>query len=474
MVLPLIIQGGMGAGVSNWLLARAVAETGQLGVVSGTAIDTIMIRRLQMGDIGGHIRRALEHFPVPEIVQRILKRFYIPGGKSKSSFFRRLPLYSYRPGSLLQEITVVANFVEVFLAKEKHQGLIGINFLEKIQMPILASIYGAMLAGVNYILMGAGIPWQIPRVLEELAQHQKTSMKVQVDQANSTDDFQITFDPNAVMKQKLPNIDKPKFLAIVSSATLAIALLDKTNGKIDGFIVENYLAGGHNAPPRGKLQLDESGEPKYGPKDQVDLSKMRSIDRPFWLAGTFNSPESLKEALIAGASGIQAGTIFAFAKESGLAEELKHECLTLALQGKLKIFTDPKASPTGFPFKVALLDNSISSEAIYKARERGCDLGYLRQMYKRSDNSIGYRCPAEHIDDYVKKGGNADDTNGRKCLCNALLANIGLAQIQPNGFLEDPLVTLGNDVSFVPQLVTMENPSYSVKDAVTYLLRQTQ
>jgi nitronate monooxygenase len=32
--LPIIIQGGMGAGVSDWRLARAVSITGQLGVVT--------------------------------------------------------------------------------------------------------------------------------------------------------------------------------------------------------------------------------------------------------------------------------------------------------------------------------------------------------------------------------------------------------------------------------------------------------
>ena len=53
---PLIIQGGMGAGVSNWVLARAVALKGQLGVVSGTVLDTIIVRRLQDGDKGGAAR----------------------------------------------------------------------------------------------------------------------------------------------------------------------------------------------------------------------------------------------------------------------------------------------------------------------------------------------------------------------------------------------------------------------------------
>ena len=57
--VPVIIQGGMGVGVSNWRLANAVSSRGQLGVVSGTALDVVLARRLQDGDPGGHMRRAL-------------------------------------------------------------------------------------------------------------------------------------------------------------------------------------------------------------------------------------------------------------------------------------------------------------------------------------------------------------------------------------------------------------------------------
>jgi nitronate monooxygenase len=39
---PKIIQGGMGVGVSNWRLAQAVSKLGQLGVVSGTALDQLL------------------------------------------------------------------------------------------------------------------------------------------------------------------------------------------------------------------------------------------------------------------------------------------------------------------------------------------------------------------------------------------------------------------------------------------------
>ena len=57
--VPPIIQGGMGVAISDWRLARAVSLRGQLGVVSGTAIETVVVRRLQDGDIGGHMRRAI-------------------------------------------------------------------------------------------------------------------------------------------------------------------------------------------------------------------------------------------------------------------------------------------------------------------------------------------------------------------------------------------------------------------------------
>ena len=56
---PTIIQGGMGVAVSNWRLANAVARQGQLGVVSATALDTVLVRRLQDGDADGAMRRSM-------------------------------------------------------------------------------------------------------------------------------------------------------------------------------------------------------------------------------------------------------------------------------------------------------------------------------------------------------------------------------------------------------------------------------
>ena len=142
---PLIIQGGMGAGVSDWRLARAVSSTGHLGVVSGTALACILVRRLQSGDLDGQMRHALERFPLPGVAPRILAEYYVPGGKATEMPFKLAPMPSLQPTPDFVALTVVANFAEVFLAKEGHGGLVGINYLEKIQFPTLPSIFGAML-----------------------------------------------------------------------------------------------------------------------------------------------------------------------------------------------------------------------------------------------------------------------------------------------------------------------------------------
>ena len=73
------------------------------------------------------------------------------------------------PSRRVEQLIVAANFVEVYLAKEGHDGPVGVNYLEKLQAPTLPSLYGAMLAGVDYVLMGAGIPKAIPALLDDLA-----------------------------------------------------------------------------------------------------------------------------------------------------------------------------------------------------------------------------------------------------------------------------------------------------------------
>ena len=470
---PKIIQGGMGFGISNWRLARAVSQLGQLGVVSGTALDVVIARKLQSGDPGGHTRRALEHFPFPHIAKRVIDKYFVPGGLSEDEPFRKAPMHTLEGCREPLELCMVGNFVEVFLAREGHTNPVGINYLEKIQIPHLPSIYGAMLAGAAVIIMGAGIPLAIPGILDALAQHRPVDYPINVTGADGRNEtFDLAFDPSIFIEDaSMPGpLLRPDFLPIVSSEALASILLRKATGSIEGFVVEGNVAGGHNAPPRGKMILSAANEPVYGPRDLANMAAFREMDLPFWLAGQYGSPEGMKRALDEGASGVQAGTAFALCRESGLLPDVRVELVRKALAGKARIFTDSQASPTGFPFKVADLADSLSEEAVYQQRRRICDIGFLRQPYRRPDGKLGYRCAAEPVAAYVAKGGREEDTVGRKCLCNALAANIGMPQRLPDGSYEKCLVTMGDDLVEIGRFCSAGQPDYAAADVVRVLL----
>ena len=472
-----IIQGGMGVGVSNWALAKSVSSYGQLGVISGTGIAAVLARRLQTGDPDGHYQRAFHAFPYRKIAQRVWDRYFVGGGVGSGTSFKSTPLPGVSFSHALTELTVLAAFSEVFLAKDGHSGAVGINLLEKVQTPTLATLFGAMLAGVDYVLMGAGIPRFIPGVLDALARGESVELKIDIEDSDAPENFVSQFSPeefialeNAAGTASAPPLRRPKFFAIVSSATLAMTLARKSNGRVDGFIVEMPVAGGHNAPPRGPLQLSQRGEPIYGPRDDVDLQKIAAIGLPFYLAGGFATPSQLRWAIGQGAAGIQVGTAFAFCQESGISADIKRQVIDIAISGRATVFTDPQASPTGFPFKVVALPGTMSEPEKYLQRERKCDLGYLRKVYKRPDGTPGYRCAAEPVADYVAKGGREDDTLGRKCLCNALFSTIGLGQVDATGAAETAIVTAGDDVVNISRYLQTGKTTYTAADVLRMIL----
>jgi nitronate monooxygenase len=201
-----------------------------------------------------------------------------------------------------------------------------------------------------------------------------------------------------------------------------------------------------------------------------ELEKIRALGLPFWLAGSYGRAGKLAEALGLGAAGIQVGTPFAFCEESGIQPELKRQVLALSRLGQARVFTDPVASPTGFPFKVAQIQQTLSDPVVYQERPRICDLGYLRHPYRKADGTVGYRCPAEPLNDYLCKGGGAEQTLGRKCVCNALPATVGVGQVRPQGPAELPLVTAGDDLAHLAQFLPPEGDSYSAADVLRQLL----
>lgn len=542
--LPEVIQGGMGVGVSGWRLARAVSRAGQLGVVSGTALDALLTRRLQTGDPGGDVRRALAAFPVPELAAAVVDRFYVEGGVAEGERFRAQPMLRVAErGQPAELLTVLGNFVEVWLAKEGHEAPVGINYLEKIQLGLAPGLFGAILAGVDCVLVGAGVPGHVPELARRLARMQSVSVRVRLDGAE--EDYDHAFDPAALLARtglaadqgcqcagggeggeggegkgkgggcrkasaegerqvqvqvqvqvqdvwieealdlaarpsttptppapralkSAGRLRRPHVLAIVSLPLLASYLARDAATTPDGFVIETHGAGGHSAPPRGALRLDAEGEPVYGPRDHPDLAKMARIGIPFWLAGGAAHPERLAAARALGAVGVQVGSAFALCEESGLEPGLRQDLRIRAHAKGLRVRNDPMASPTAFPFKVAESPGTLSDPAVSAARRRVCDLGYLRAPYRTADGAIGYRCPAEPEAAYRRKGGSATDTEGRLCLCNGLLAAVGLGQRRPRGRDEPPVLTLGQDLDFLSDL-SPDGGSYRAIEVVRWL-----
>lgn len=136
------------------------------------------------------------------------------------------------------------------------------------------------------------------------------------------------------------------------------------------------------------------------------------------------------------------------------------------MDGRVRVMTDPRASPTGYPFKVVEIAGQNSRN---EGRTRCCDLGYLRTAYREESGRLGYRCPAEPIDTYVKRGGTVEETDGRKCLCNGLFANIGLGQARPEDVDEQPLLTSGDDLACLGAWFRAKR-DYTAADVIEHLL----
>ena len=504
-----LIQGGMGVYVSNWRLAKTVAMERPgvtAGAVSGTGLDVVYVRLLQLGDPGGHIRRALAAFDAQfgvAIGSKICNRYYIPGGKAPTARFKPAPMQVVhtqdggdtipQPGGPagpvtltldeeIVELLIATGFAEVWLAREGHAGKIFINFLKKVELPLVYTMYGAMLAGVDGVLVGAGNPEGLPATCSRLANHETVTSDLLVLYRETGEVFTVPFDPRRVADGRLAQkpLRRPAFLAIVSLENLVQALAQSTSQAPDGFVIEHHTAGGHNAGPQGPLVKDELGQPRYGQLDEPDLQAIRQVGLPFWLAGGYGSREKLQQALAAGAVGIQVGTVFALSQESGMKSNFRSGILN-----ELRKTTDDAAlvrttlfSPTGFPFKVVQLDGTLSDEAVYASRPRVCDIGLLQQLGLGKPDTEGarrlfQRCPAAPVEGFVNKRGLEHNTQERRCLCNGLLSCVGLGQVAERKgelFEEPAIVTLGNHLDGVRRLLRNGQSPYWVRDVVEDIL----
>lgn len=504
-----LIQGGMGVYVSNWRLARAVAaerpgET--VGTVSGTALDVVYVRLLQLGDPGGHVLRALAAFDAEyatDIGRRLVQRYFVDGGKTPNTYYKSAPMqiphaldgsttFVSGNGTLAStplklddhvvELLIATGFAEVWLARQGHSGRVFINFLNKIELPLIFTLYGAMLAGVDGVIVGAGNPEGLPALCSALAKHERVERSLPVLYAAPGDEFTLVFDPAAVAGGALVRkpLRRPAFLAIASLEELVKALAASSSEAPDGFIIEHHTAGGHNASPVGPAKKDLIGQPIYDDRDEPDLVAIRQVGRPFWLAGGYGSCAGLQKALAAGAAGVQAGSVFAIAEESGMKPEYRTAILKALRDGvdDAALVQTTLFSPTGFPFKVVQLDGTLSEDDVYAARHRTCDLGLLQQLALSKPDEAGasklmQRCPAGPIETYLGRRGLHRNTENRRCLCNGLLACAGLGQVRKvdQEWTEEPaIVTLGNHLSGVRRMSRQGQTPYHAQDVVVDIL----
>ena len=467
--LPQVIQGGMGVAVSDWRLARAVSRAGQLGVVSGTALDVVVARRLQDGDPGGHVQRALDAFPVPAIAERIRRRYLRPHGRRAGQPYTPVPKISHRAPARAVELSIVANFVEVWLAKEGHDGLVGVNYLEKVQMATPSAAYGALLAGVDYVLMGAGIPSEIPQLLDQLARHEPARLNLHVEGATAA--YTVELDPEAITARR-----PRRRCAGRSSSRSSRPTSSRRTSRA-------------KTRPARTGSSSRARPPAATTPRRADACSSTTTASPSSVPGTTPTwPRSARSACPTGwpaatarrsgctprwtraRPGIQVGTLFALSAQSGLSPAIRTELLDELAAGTLRVRTDPLASPTGFPFKVALVDGTLSDPEVYAARPRLCDLGYLRVPFERAPGRLSYRCPAEPVDEFVRKGGTTEQTTGRACLCNALTATVGLGQTRKDGYREVPVATLGNDLDGASRLAALEPDGWTAERAIDFLV----
>jgi nitronate monooxygenase len=331
----------MGVGVSLYPLARAVAQEGGLGIVSSACLDRLVTKR---------------------------------DGKKADSY--------------------EAAFNEVSLAKSAG-GLAGINIMCALARDYEASVRGALDAGADAIISGAGLP------------------------------------------MGLPAIQPPKDTALIPivSSTRALELICRKWGKAgyrpDAVVLEGPLAGGHLGFRKDEIDLASNRLENLLPP--VKEYARRNGDFPVIVAGGIYTNEDICRYLAMGADGVQMGTRFLATDESSASAEYKH-AVVASKDEDIIVAHDP-GSPCGLPFRV-IRQSPMYVSALQRLRKPRCDKGYV--LLKDAEGKYS-RCPAKESNEH------------HFCICNGLLSSAGY-----NRDKEEPLYTVGTSASRVDRIVPVK------------------
>ncbi len=240
----------MGAGVSNWRLAQAVSRQGQLGVVSGTALDVILRGGCRTATRAATCA-APGRLPVPGMAERVLastsSRAAGPG--------RALPGAAdvrHRLGARAVDASSRTSWRCGSHARATTNRSASTCSTRSSCPSCRRSTARCWRASVR--ADGRRHPDEVPGVLDRLAPRAGESACMS---SIEGDDTAMRFSPADWTRARPPR-SGGRVSAIIASNARA-DLPRKANGRVDGFIVEGPTAGGHNAPPRGKPALKATG-----------------------------------------------------------------------------------------------------------------------------------------------------------------------------------------------------------------------
>ena len=331
----------MGVGVSLYPLASAVAAEGGVGIVSSAVLDRLLTKR----------------------------------------YNKKFNAYE-------------AAYAEVSLAKSKG-GVAGINIMVAIMRDYEASVKGAIDAGADMIISGAGLPLS------------------------------------------LPSIAKPKDTALVPIISSARALeiicrkWERQGYRPDAAVLEGPLAGGHLGFQLDQIDREENRLENLLPPVK-DVAKKYG-DFPIIVAGGIYTHEDIKYFLELGADGVQMGTRFLATVESSATDEYK-KAVVMARKEDIVVADNP-GSPCGLPFRV-LKYSPMYVEALARKRPPKCNKGYV--LMKDSEGRLT-RCQAR------------ESNESSFCICNGLLSSAGY-----NPDKENPLYTVGTNAYRVDRIMSVK------------------
>jgi nitronate monooxygenase len=287
--------------------------------------------------------------------------------------------------------TYDAAYEEISLSKIK-DGFAGINIMAALVRDFNDSVRGALDAGADAIISGAGLPLN------------------------------------------LPAIQPPKDTALIPIVSSARALeiickkWEKLGYRPDAVVLEGPLAGGHLGFRIDQVELESNKLENLLPP--VKDMAIKCGDFPVIVAGGIYTHEDITKFMMMGADGVQMGTRFLATEESSATSAYK-EAVVMAKEEDIVVAHRP-GSPCGLPFRV-IKQSAMYVSALKRMRKPKCDKGYV--LMKDSDGKFTV-CPAKQ------------DNENFFCICDGLLSSSGY-----NSHEEEPLYTVGSNASRVDKIL---------------------